>query len=597
MITASFSDVKIEVTLKKMLSYDFSKQMRKTAALLLFFAFFCSCSLFKARIPPYPSGIIFPLARDAELAYEGDIIARIQKSENRLYLSTRQGKIYCIDGQKREILWSYDAPDSLTSAPFLGKDSIYVTGEQDSLYCLSTAGQLRWEKAFTSQITSELLADNNRIFLGTGDGECFCLSSEDGQEIWRYQADGEIRSNPVIWNNLVLFGCDDHHLYFLSQEGRLVRKFDTGGKLKATLLVDDDYLYFGTEDRYLHCVDLSRNKTKWKIRTGAETYIPPAIDNDRVFFLCWNCVLYCLNKKSGTILWWNSVPSRSYYRLEVIDDKIVASSLSSTVVCFGLYKGEKQGAFDASQEIKSNPIWFEPYLLVNVYDRDSNAGKLVFLKKEVKATILPSKGSPRKANEEVVFTANATGFYMPNYKFFLTRLRKFRLYPDLLVFSRDEERNVVQESSEANSWSWFPEQEGYYFIGVEIVDEREKAETEIPFVINRAEAKVTLSSSLESPQEIDKEIVFRAKSEGINNPQFEFRLGTLIKLKVLTDFFLFFKEEKVVQELSEKDTWTWNPEKDGIYSVRVIVVGTEQGVDSEMTFMIRKKKNELRKGE
>jgi len=569
--------------------------MRKTAALSLFLAFFGCCSLFKARIPPYPSGVIFPLVKDAELAYEGEIIAHIQKSENRLYLSTREGKVYCIDGQKREILWSYDTPDSLTSAPYFGEDSIYAIGEQNSLYCLSTAGQLQWEKTFTNRITSELKEDNSKVYIGTDNGEFFCLSSEEGQEIWRYQADGAIRSNPVIWDNFVLFGCDDHHLYFLSQEGRLARKFDTGGKLKATLLVDDDSLYFGSEDRHLHCVDLNRIKTKWKIRTGAETYIPPAVDNKRVFFLCWNCVLYCLNKKSGTILWWNSVPSRSYYQLEVIEDKIVASSLSSTLVCFGLRKGEKQGDFDASQEIKSNPVWFEPFLLVNLYDRDSNAGKLVFLKKEVKATILPSKASPRKETEEVIFTANATGFHMPNYKFFLTRLRKLRFYPDILIFSRDGERNVVQESSEASSWNWFPEQEGYYIIGVEIVDEREKAETEIPFVIKRVEPKVTLSSSLESPQEIDKEIVFRARPEGINNPQFEFRLGPLIKQKVLSDFFFFYKEEKVVQELSEKDTWTWNPENEGIYSVRVIAVGTEQRVDSEMTFTIKKKKKSLGK--
>jgi outer membrane protein assembly factor BamB len=596
MISASFSDVKIEVTLEKMLSYGLLKQMKKTSILLLFFIFFGCCSLFKAKIPPYPSGIIFPLVKEAELAYGGEIIAHLQKSENRLYLSTREGKVYCVDGQKREILWIYDAPDFLASDPCLGEDVIYAVGERNSLYCLSTEGQLQWEKPFTNNITSEIKADDNKVYIGTDNGEFFCLSSEDGQELWQYQAEGAIRSNPVIWNNLVLFGCDDHHLYFLNQEGRLVSKFDTGGKLKATLLVDNDSLYFGTEDRYLHCVNLNPIKTKWKFQTGAETYIPPAIDDKRVFFLCWNCVLYCLNRKSGTILWWNSVPSRSYYRLEVIDEKVVASSLSSTVVCFGLRKGEEQGAFDATQEIKSNPVWFEPYLLVNLYDRDKDAGKLVFLKKEVKATIFPSKGSPRKINEEVIFTANATGFHMPNYEFFLTRFKKLRFYPDLLVFFRDGRRNIVQESSDDNSWDWFPEQEGYYIIGVVIEDEREKARTEIPFVINRVEAKVSVSSSLESPQETDNEIVFRAKSEGINNPQFEFRFGSLNKFKVLSDFFLFYREENIVQELSEKDSWTWNPEKEGVYIIRVIAVGTEQRIDAEMTFTV-KKKTKHKKGE
>ncbi len=597
MISASFSDVKIEVPLKKMLSYGFSIPMRKTAIVLLILAFLGRCSLFRTGVPPYPSGIVFPLEKDAELTYEGEIVTRIRKSENRLYLSTRGGKVYCIDGRKRVILWSYHAPDSLASAPYLWKDVLYVVDEKDSLYCLGTEGQLQWKKPFPNKITSEIKASDGKVYIGTDNGAFICLSSEDGKELWQYQADDAIRTNPVIWKNLVLFGCDDHHLYFLDQEGRLVRKFDTGGKLRASLLVDGDSLYFGTEDRHLHCVDLNHSRTRWKIRTGAETFIPPAVDNNKIFFLCWNCVLYCLNKNSGTILWWNSVPSRSYYRLEVINDKIVASSLSSTVVCFGLRRGEKLGAFDASQQIKSNPVWFEPFLLVNLYDRDTDTGKLVFLKKEVKATLLPSKSSPQKVNEEIVITARATGFHMPNYEFFLTRFEKFRFYPDISVFFRADEKSVVQKSSEDNTWNWFPEREGYFFIGVEVVDERERAETEIPFVIAKREPKVSLSSSLESPQELGNEVVFSARSEGINNPQFEFRLGTWIKMAVLSDFFFLYKKENVVQELSEEDSWTWKPENEGTYVVRVIAVGTEQRVDSEMTFAITMKKDELKKGE
>jgi outer membrane protein assembly factor BamB len=553
------------------------------------FTFLGCCSVFRSKIPPYPTGIIFPLVKDAELEYEGEIIAPLRKSGDRLYLSTREGKVYCIDGQKREMVWNYDAPYSLDSAPHLGDNAIYVRGERNSLVCLSTEGQLRWNKTFLNKITSDIQEKNGKVYFGTDQGEFFCLDSEDGQELWQFQADDAIRSNPVVWKDLVLFGCDDHRLYFLSLDGRLVTRFDTGAKIKATLSIDDQSLYFGSEDRYLHCVRLDPIKTKWKVLTGAETRIPPAVDHKRVCFLCWNCVLYCLNKKSGTILWWNSVPSRSYYKLELVDDKIVATSLSSEVVCFGLQKGEKLGVFDASEEIKSNPVWFEPYLLVNIYHRDRATGKLIFLKKEVKATLRSSRNSPLKVNEEIVFTAEPTGFHMPNFKFFLTRYKKLKFYPDILVSFKDSEKNVVQESSEANSWTWFPEQEGDYLIGVEIMDEREQAETEIPFIIHRAEAKVSLSSSLESPQELGKEIVFKAVVEGLNNPQFEFRLGRLRKIAVLSDFFVFEKKENVVQDLSELDTWTWNPVEKGDYFVKVIAVDAELRIDSEMTFIIEKK--------
>jgi len=590
MITASFSDVKIEVILKKMLSYGLSKQMRKTTVILLSLVFLSVCSLFRTKIPPYPSGVVFPLINDTELAYEGEIINLIQKSENRLYLSTRKGRVYCIDGQKRKILWRYDAAVSLASAPHLGEDSIYVFDEENTLYCLDSEGQLQWKKTCENRITSGIKANNKKVYIGTEKGDFFCLSSEDGRILWHFQADDAIKSNPVTWRSLVLFGCDDHRVYFLNQEGRLSRKFDAGGKLGPTLFVDGDFLYFGSEDRYLYCVNLNRAKTKWKIRTGGATFIPPVVDKNKVYFLCWNSVVYCLNKKSGTILWWNSVPSRSFYRLEVIGDKIIASTLSSKIVCFDLETGEKQGTFDAFQEIKSNPVWFSPFLLVNLYDRDSNLGKLVFLKKEVKVTLSSSNTSPQKLNEEVIFTARATGFYMPKYEFLLNRFIRLRFYPGISVLIRDGDKNVVQQSSESDSWNWFPEQEGYYIIEVIAVDEKGKAENKFPFIIEREEPRVSLSASRESPQEINNEIVFTAKASGMISPQFEFLLSRLIKLEVLSDFFVFSKEESVVQELSEKDSWTWTPKDEGFFLVKVRAVGKEQRADSEMAFAIKKPK-------
>ncbi len=571
-----------------MLSYGLSKQMRKILVTLLILVFLSVCSLFRAKVPPYPSGVVFPLINDTELAYEGEIINLIQKSDSRFYLSTRNGRVYCIDGQKPEILWRYDATVSLASVPHLGEDSIYVFDEENTLYCLDSEGQLLWKKMFENRITSGIKADKNKVYIGTEKGDFFCLSSEDGRILWQFQADDAIKSNPVTWRSSVLFGCDDHRVYFLNQEGKLSRKFDTGSKLGPTFLVDEDFLYFGTEDRYLHCINLNRAKTKWKIRTGGATFIPPVVDRNKVYFLCWNCVLYCLNKKSGTILWWNSVPSRSSYRLEVIGDKIIASTLSPKIVCFDLETGEIRGTFDAFEEIKSNPVWFSPFLLVSLYDRDSNLGKLVFLKKEVKVTISPSKKSPQKVNEEVNFTAKATGFHIPKYEFLLTRLIRLRFYPGISVFIRDGDKKVVQQNSDSNIWNWFPEQDGYYIIEVVAVDEKEKTENKVPFVIEREEPRVSLSASRESPQEINTEIVFTAKASGVISPQFEFLLSRLMKLDVLSDFFIFSKEESVVQELSEKDSWTWTPEEEGFFLVKVRAVGKEQTAVSEMAIAIIK---------
>jgi len=566
--------------------------MRKSA-ILLFVILFCQfCSLFKAKVVPYPSGVIFPVMKDQEISYEGEIISPFQIKDHFFYFSTRKGKVYCVDGLKREMLWQVDIPSSLSSPPYLAENCIYVNNSESTLYCIDLDGNLLYKITFASKITSGIEVSEGQIYVGTEKGRLYCMNAETGQVIWQYQAEDAVRSNPVIWQDTVLFGCDDQQVYFLDNRGRLSGKLNVGGRVGKTLTVDENLLYFGTDDRYLQCVNLKRQKRKWKILSGGATYVPPVVAGKRIFFLCWNCVLYCLNKKNGTILWWNSVPSRSFYRVKIIDTKVVVSSFSPELVSFDIQTGESKGSFDASQEIKSNPAWFAPFLMVNLHDPENDIGTLLFLKKEVKTTLFSSIKSPRKQNEEITFTAKDTGFYLPKYEFFLTSYVRAWFHPGILLLFPKEDRKTIQASSESPTWEWFPEEEGYYYIEVIVIDEKENAQTKIPFIIQERIVDVSLSASLESPQKVGQEIVFTADSSGSINPLFEFRLWCLRWVNIHSQFFLFLVEsEEVVQETAKVNFWTWTPGNEGLYLIGVFVQDEQETAISHMAFTINKEQN------
>jgi|GEM_PF-304207 len=445
--------------------------MRKIVFLLLPCFFLGFCSFFKTKVPPYPSGIIFPLEKGEEIAYEGKIVDLIQKRNGTLYFSTNKGFVYCLDGLERKVLWKFEAQKSLVTPPYLGQERIYVLDRENTIYCLDKKGKLLWKKKIEENITSDIRENRGKIYLGTEEGGLFVLNSLQGELFWRFQAGGAIRSDPTFYLSNVIFGCDDGNLYFLSPRGNLIYKFEVGSKIEAPSLVDKNNLYFGSDDKYFYCYNLIARKVRWKIKTGGKILSQSVSDEKRIYFVCWNSVLYSLNKKNGTILWWRILPSRSFYQLEIIEEeKIVASSFSPTLVCFKTKSGEKQGEYKAEREIKSNSLWFEPYLLINIYEYQKDEGKLVFLKKEVNATLNASKQSPLKLGEELVFTASATGFFQPQYEFYL---------------KIGDKKEIVQEMSEESSWDWYPEKDGTYSIGVRVVDDKEKVETEIPFTIEK----------------------------------------------------------------------------------------------------------------
>ena len=468
MITASNSYVKIERTEKKALPLLLLKRMRRLGFLLLILISLISCSLFKERSRPYPSGVFFPVTRDGQVGYQGKVIDLVERDGDRLYLSTDKGLVYCLDSVKRAVVWKSEVFPSLMSPPSLGAQNLYVYDENGILYCLSKEGRLLWKKEVGEMITSRVAEARNIACFGTEKGIMLALDPASGRELWKFQAQGAIRSTPVFADGKFIFGCDDHNLYLLSEEGVLTGKIEVEGGIQASPLVVEKYIYFGADDHYFYCFNLKKLKRKWKVKTGGRIFTPAVTDGKRVLFLCWNNVLYCLHRRNGHILWWQMIPSRSYYHLEVSGERIVASSLSSVVTGFDIETGKNIGEFDAELELRSNPVWHSSYLLITIYDDQKEEGRLLFLKKIIRVSLKPSKNSPQKIGEEIAFTVSAGGFYLPKYEFYL---------------KKGNEEEIVQERSEKESWVWFPEKAGEYVVVVRVTDEKESASAEIPFTI------------------------------------------------------------------------------------------------------------------
>lgn len=443
--------------------------MKKATVLFsLAFALY-SCSIFKTKPLPYPEGVIFPVEKEEELVYEGEIIDSLVRSGENLFFSTRNGSVYCIDGRERRVQWQYKTSETLDSPVYLNEKNIYVFDEENTLYSLSQEGRLRWSKKIAAEITSGIVEYKEKVCFGLIDGNFIALNYDTGDEVWIFKAGDAVKSQPFCGNGMIIFGCDDHYLYFLSENGSLLDKFKADDKIQSPILVDRNSLYFGTNDHNFYCLNLEKRKKKWKVRIGGKVLASPVSDGKRIFFLCWNSVLYCLNKNNGTIYWWKAIPSRSYYSLEVSGSLIVASSLSSQLVAYDIKTGNRRGYHEAGQEVKSNPVWLKPFLVINLYDYQQDSGRLLFLKKVLQVRMTSSKPSPHVPNEEIVFSAQALGFYLPEYEFYL---------------KEGENQTVVQEKSNKSTWSWFPEKGGVYRVGVIVTDEKEEIKYEIPFVIN-----------------------------------------------------------------------------------------------------------------
>ncbi|MCX7974770.1 MAG: PQQ-like beta-propeller repeat protein [Candidatus Aminicenantes bacterium] len=87
--------------------------------------------------------------------------------------------------------------------------------------------------------------------------------------------------------------------------------------------------------------------------------------------------------------------------------------------------------------------------------------------------------------------------------------------------------------------------------------------------------RITLSSSLPSPQQVGTEIIFTAEVVGFDEPRFEF-------------FLQIGEKRTIVQRESSRNNWTWLPLAPGDYVVGVKVKDKRKSQEAVVTFQVVK---------
>ncbi len=431
------------------------------------------CAFLLKKTLPYPTGLVFPLAVEEEMSFPGAARERLVLDGELLFFSTGDGYLWAVDWKNREVKWNYSAGKIPLGPPFAEERKVIVADFEGTIFCFNREGALLWSTELKDKISSRLgVFPRDEVFAGTESGKVFILESSSGRLLRQKDGGSTIRTNFVQWGTDIIFGNDKGHLCLIDESGKILSLFQADGAIQASITVSGDVCYFSTENHFFYSYNLRKRKVQWKVELGGTARIPPLFRGKQMFVILWSGVIYSLHKNNGIILWWQPLPSRSYFEPVLLEEQVVVSSLSSQVVAFKINTGEKSGSFESTMTIRSNPVWLQNQLAVLAYNRGEGESRLLFLEKEVAVSLLTSVSSPQKVNQEVILTVSEAGFFQPEFEFYL---------------KKNGEIEILQEWSEKKTFSWFPAKTGSYVLGVRARDQKENAQAELAFEIEEEE--------------------------------------------------------------------------------------------------------------
>jgi outer membrane protein assembly factor BamB len=152
----------------------------------------------------------------------------------------------------------------VAASPAVRDGLAYVGHYQGEVLALDLAkGLIRWRFAADGApaFFASVAVTSTRVLAASRAGVVYCLSRDTGREIWRFQAQDEIDSSPVVARDRVLFGSRDGRLTMLRYDtGELLWSYLVGSPITAAVAVVDGWIVVGAADGVLYAFGEEKKK-------------------------------------------------------------------------------------------------------------------------------------------------------------------------------------------------------------------------------------------------------------------------------------------------------------------------------------------------
>lgn len=178
-----------------------------------------------------------------------------------------------------------------------------IAPKRDVLYCRNLHnGHVVWERPVKDAVFGSIIV-NNRLIIGSGDGELVALDLRTGEVFWSYRSDSRFTAPPAYGDGKIFQPASDGTLYVISAaDGLELYRVETDGSMVNAVAVGE-HVYGADVDGNVYAFDPDDGRVRWKVRLAGPIWTAPAICDDRLYVGHSGGQLVALDGLSGQTLW------------------------------------------------------------------------------------------------------------------------------------------------------------------------------------------------------------------------------------------------------------------------------------------------------
>jgi len=178
-----------------------------------------------------------------------------------------------------------------------------------------------------------------------------------------YQAyNSEFRDN-------IIFLFSTRYLYIYDRTRDVVERIELQRLATSGFLLDDNVIYYGSEQRELVQFSLKSRKVSWAVKLADVLKVTPKKIGEYVAIIPEDNNIFFFNK-NGTLYWWEKLNSTRLLEPVAMKENIVVFLWDNNIKFFN-YKKKKVTTYPLNRKVKTNPVYIDDYIYVVTEDKVS----------------------------------------------------------------------------------------------------------------------------------------------------------------------------------------------------------------------------------
>jgi outer membrane protein assembly factor BamB len=266
----------------------------------------------------------------------------------------------------------------LRSTPAVVNGKVYIGSDDGNVYCLNAdTGQLLWNYYAGFQfvysrvkppLRSSPMVVDGKLYVGTLGNATICLNAETGALIWKYSMPGYVTSSPCVTNGAVYSIC-----YYAAPDAPA----NTQGNASLYKLDAADGSLIRTYN-----VPLGVGIAGSAVIGRGEIWASPTVADGMIFMPAQAWKIYGINETTGDIQWIYTIPDSVFATASmtyVAETGKVYFTSRFNMVCADAFNGTVLWSTYLGREIYSSPAYADGKIYLQtdsrlVYCLDANSG-------------------------------------------------------------------------------------------------------------------------------------------------------------------------------------------------------------------------------